>query len=335
MSFETVQVNCPKCVKGIAVEVPVDSGDNMVVECPYCSDSFIMEIDLTESSFKQTKTWEFKKRDQLLLPERTETSMQKQKKGLFGRSKKPKKQKVRKPKVVRKSLLSPKAHDRLLKVASIMLFVVAILGVASGALTAIYGITIPTPEEQLQAESSTVSGCIIEESTGLGIEGVEITFSSTGIIAVTNGEGCFSIEGIPRGEVTVTAYKSGYVTYEVMITVNSGTPNFVDIALRKGDSTDKDFADRTAKTPKTDIGGTPFVAFVIIACAACAAVSGLFTLFKDRYAIAVIGAFLAIFSGGFILGAILAFISLVIIISSRDRFRPWIVGSFFGRKAPS
>jgi outer membrane receptor protein involved in Fe transport len=84
----------------------------------------------------------------------------------------------------------------------------------------------------LQAQSTaTVIGVVTARQTGSPLEGVRIAIAGTAIATVTNERGVFRIQGVPAGEVTVSADLIGHRMETVRLTATGGESVRIEIVL--------------------------------------------------------------------------------------------------------
>jgi iron complex outermembrane receptor protein len=82
---------------------------------------------------------------------------------------------------------------------------------------------------QLEAQTGTISGRILDASIGGGVVNVQITIDSR--TAESDAEGRFVITGVPAGTYTVRATRLGYQDMEQSVTVVSGQTSTMEIYL--------------------------------------------------------------------------------------------------------
>lgn len=82
----------------------------------------------------------------------------------------------------------------------------------------------------VQAQNATVSGTVVDESSGQTLPGVNIMLEDTQQGDATDSEGEFEITDVEPGEYTITASYVGYNTYEETIEVEEGDTE-IEISL--------------------------------------------------------------------------------------------------------
>src|SRR6058998_3944863 len=80
------------------------------------------------------------------------------------------------------------------------------------------------------AQSGTVSGTVTD-STGAPVSGAEVRVDGTMIHGLTDGQGRFTLSGVPAGSQTIRALLLGYKSARRSVTVEAGATITVDIRL--------------------------------------------------------------------------------------------------------
>lgn len=79
----------------------------------------------------------------------------------------------------------------------------------------------------------TISGTIVEMSTGDVIEGALVTLSPTGKNTYTGSDGFFEIQNLEAQQYTLTVQATGYKTNRKTVTVVAGAVERVNITLER------------------------------------------------------------------------------------------------------
>jgi hypothetical protein len=221
------------------------------------------------------------------------------------------------------SLREDLPYGRRMRVISILLILVAILGMVSSFSTIIGTFSIYDLEEKSPNSLVTLSVWIIDEGSGRALEGVNVTLTdgSVNFTGVSNDQGLAVIEDLVTGELEMEISKEGYKTVRSGITIKKGSPNVVDIPMERGDQTEEmpilvhQFRVKTYSRIITNVAAT-----LMFLASLMALVSAFFVYRKEFFSLALFSAFLSLFSFGFLLGSVLAFIALVMMIFSYDGF---------------
>ncbi len=168
------------------------------------------------------------------------------------------------------------------------------------------------------------------------IENATITVQDTHLYVLTNSTGYYQLLGVPGGAKIITIEKEGYNTIErhLFIMEDSSSSNEV-----MGSTTliydDTELSFTLTEGSGTYIYGSEdgnftiegmgplivFFGFIFSICGIFAIIGGYYALKTQKYALAITGAILGIFSFGFGLGTILAIVALIILLLARDEFK--------------
>ncbi|MCU0798624.1 MAG: glucosyltransferase domain-containing protein [Candidatus Thermoplasmatota archaeon] len=213
-------------------------------------------------------------------------------------------------------------YKKRLRAAFVMMVIVGILGVMSSLLTLSESFRIKDLDEQSPNDTADLNLWVLDETTGRGVFRAEVTLSSNANqTTYSDQEGLVVISDVKIGSMVLTISKEGYRTVSGRIVVKKGTPNVLDIPLKKGNPSDIDtlpvqqFKDKTYNPLYTDTAAT-----LMMLSALMAFVSAIFVQIRDFFFLALIGAFLSIFSLGFFIGSILALFGFILIILSYEGF---------------
>jgi hypothetical protein len=112
-----------------------------------------------------------------------------------------------------------------------------------------------------------------------------------------------------------------YKTSTGAIWISKGSPNVLDVPMEKGSPSETVEAPLTTLESKKYTSGLTNIAAVIMFLSSIMAfVAAFFVRARDFFTLTVTSAFLSIFSFGFLIGSILALITLIIIINSYKGF---------------
>src|SRR5580700_9417419 len=91
----------------------------------------------------------------------------------------------------------------------------------------------PSGTAQEQKSSGTVSGYATDPAHS-ALQGARVELQPTGITAVSDNEGLFTIQGVPVGTYTISVSYLGFSPFSTSITVTGGQPTQVDALLQIG-----------------------------------------------------------------------------------------------------
>lgn len=216
-----------------------------------------------------------------------------------------------------------KSRKMPLKISALILLVAGILGILSSISTVMGSFSIRDIEEQTKAEYTSLSVTVIDSVTGRPIEGVRVTvgYGNVNYTEFTDSSGLAVLKGLPPSSGQITLQKEGYRGIESNIMLKKGIPNVLDIPMEEGESTDvmpiltPQFVGRTYSTLLTDI-----MAMVMFLASVMAFVGAYYTYRGEFFILAIISAFLSIFSFGFFIGSVLSAGATISIIFSYDSF---------------
>ncbi len=214
-------------------------------------------------------------------------------------------------------------YKKRLRVAFIVLIIVGMLGIMSSLLTLSVSFRIKDLEEQSPNDTADLNLWILDETTGRGIFEAVVTVTSRDFnqTASSDNEGLVVMRDVKIGGMVLTIDKEGYRTASGNIVVKKGSPNVLDIPMRRGDPSDitalptQPFKNKTYNPLFTDMA-----AILMMLSGLMAFISAFFVQIRDFFFLALIGAFLSIFSLGFFIGSVLALIGLILIILSYEGF---------------
>ena len=86
-----------------------------------------------------------------------------------------------------------------------------------------------------QESGGTISGTVVDATTGKYLEGAEVTIDGSALRAVTSRDGTFTISGVPAGPRTVAIAYPGLESKSASVTVQSGQTASVPVRLGGSD----------------------------------------------------------------------------------------------------
>lgn len=98
-------------------------------------------------------------------------------------------------------------------------------------LCTLAGAALPTPDRVLAQETGEVTGQILSEDTEQPLPGVVVRVRGTQRGAVSDGDGRFTIRGVPSGSRVLEISVMGYRSESLAVDVPPGAPAQVEISL--------------------------------------------------------------------------------------------------------
>ncbi|MEA3557747.1 MAG: carboxypeptidase-like regulatory domain-containing protein [Candidatus Thermoplasmatota archaeon] len=213
--------------------------------------------------------------------------------------------------------------SRRLKVVMVMLIVIGILGIGSSIATVTSSFSIKDLEERSPNDASTFSLWVMDAETGRPIENVQVTLGDGdhNITGATDQEGLVVFTRVKAGPVDVILSVEGYKTTTGEIVIMKGSPNVIDVPLERGSPSEEvSMLTTQFRSEKYTTSYTNLMAAVMFISSLMAGIGAYLVYRKEFYTIAVITAFLSIFSFGFLIGSLLSLISLILLINSYNGF---------------
>lgn len=96
---------------------------------------------------------------------------------------------------------------------------------------ALTGIQCGGDDSPTTSQIGSISGKVIEDSSGTGLSGATVTTNPPTSAATTGPNGNYLIQNVPSGSYTVTAGKTGYQSASVSVSVSPGTGASADIVI--------------------------------------------------------------------------------------------------------
>jgi hypothetical protein len=218
------------------------------------------------------------------------------------------------------------------KMVGTLLIIVGVLGLVTAGMgffgLAIFGeVADWYPGEE--GDTMTVAGRVTMLN-GTAIGGAVIVVVDEGLSAVTDSDGYYAIYNVPVGDQTLSCSKEGYTTINRRVTVSAdifrGDEPFsdfgrdVDFAMTVGD--DEVTTGKWIDGDAFDFKAIWLTCTVIILIASLFALFGAFNAFKRaNISWVIVGCVAGIFTVGFVIGSILAFVALFILLISLEEFK--------------
>ena len=216
-----------------------------------------------------------------------------------------------------------------------LLVVVAVLGLVMAAMSMVGAAFFNDVGEWFPGEEGdtlTIEGRVTSLN-GTGLPGAIVNVVDEGLASTTDGEGYYVIYNVPIGDQTIRCTKEGYTTINRKVTVgvdifNGNFPDGthteftmdVDYALSEGDS--EITTGRWVSADTLDFQALWITCTIILVIASLLSLLGAFYAFKRTNMMWVlIGCVAGIFTVGFMIGTVLAFVALFILLLSLDEFR--------------
>jgi len=231
----------------------------------------------------------------------------------------------------------PKRHraSNKPKVVGSLLVVVAVLGLVMAAMFGLIGMAFTGsfgdwfPAEE--GDTITVQGRVTALN-GTAVPGASVQVVDEGLAAVTDDDGYYAIYNVPVGDQTIRCEKEGYTTINRRVTVMfdffSGEPNgpnteweqTVNFAVSTGSG--EVSTGKWSSSDFQEFGTFWQTCMVIMIIASVLSLMGAFFAFKrTNLMMVLVGTVAGIFTIGFMIGSVLAFIALFILLLSLDEFR--------------
>jgi hypothetical protein len=210
-----------------------------------------------------------------------------------------------------------------LKVSAAFLVIAGILGLIFSLMTVTESFTIKDIEQQTEGEYTTLTVAVIDSTTGRPVTDALVSLSggSGNLTGYTDLAGLFVLQGVPPGTSTISLTKDGYKTVRSEITLRKGTPNVLDIPMEEGDPMET-IPIRTTQFVTKDYSTlvTNVMALIMFLTSIVSLISAYFTFRGEFFALSLVGAFVSIFSIGFVIGSVLSLIATIVITFSYNEF---------------
>ncbi|UCC93030.1 MAG: carboxypeptidase regulatory-like domain-containing protein [Thermoplasmata archaeon] len=232
------------------------------------------------------------------------------------------------PKPKKRPSSKPNVVGSLLVVVAVLGLVTAVMSFAGIAFFS--GMADWFPGEE--GDTMTVEGRVTSLN-GTGLADALVLIVDDGLSATTDGEGYYVIYNVPIGDQTIRASKDGYTTINRKVTVigdifsgaepgGPGEPFTQTVNFAMSEGTGEVTTGTWVDTDWLDFRAFLLTCAVIILIASLLALLGAFYAFKRTNAMfVIIGCIAGIFTVGFLIGTVLAFIALFIMLLSLDEFK--------------
>lgn len=314
MKRKTVEAPCPNCGMPVILRLPkgAEEGD-FSVDCQDCSEAIDLEVSLTPNGKERIRI-----NGRLYRPPKPplEKVTVKEKRRI------PHKVVMEEVREDKEEKWGPDYHRRI-TISFWVLIVIGVLGIASSIATVTSSFTIRDLEEQSPNESVTFSVWVFDSENGRSIEGAGVILHSDGysINGTSNNEGLVVLKNVRSGKLEMEIRHEEYKTSTGTIWISKGSPNVLDVPMEKGSPSEiVEIPLTTLESKKYSSGLTNITAIIMFLSSMTAFVAAFFVRVRDFFTLAVISAFLSIFSFGFLIGSILALIILIVIINSYRGF---------------
>lgn len=223
----------------------------------------------------------------------------------------------------------PTVVGALLIIVGVLGIAMVIMGFAAAAFFGGFSEWFPGEEGSV----ITVSGQVTSLN-GSAIEGASVSVVGQSVGAVTDADGNYILYSVPIGDQTIRVAKDGYVTVNHRMTLVADPFNFDSSSSHDEQNLDLVLSQGTGEVTTGNwfdedifnFGGILVTCLAIILVASILALLGAIFAFKrEKLMFVVIGCVAGIFTLGFGIGTVLAFIALFVLLLSIDEFN--------GRKA--
>jgi hypothetical protein len=216
-----------------------------------------------------------------------------------------------------------------------LLVVVAVLGLVMAAMSFMGMAFFSEVNDWFPGEEGdtiTIEGRVTSLN-GTGLDGAFVLIVDDGLSATTDGEGFYVIYDVPVGDQMIRCSADGYTTVNRRVTVmadifsvdgpgSPGEPFTQDVNFALAEGTGDVTTGTYIDSDLFDFRALWLTCSVILLVASMLALLGAFYAFKRTNMMWVlIGCIAGIFTVGFLIGTVLAFIALFILLLSLDEFR--------------
>ena len=102
------------------------------------------------------------------------------------------------------------------------------------SLAVLIAATSAAGRSQPAATNGSLSGRVVDGSTGLPLSGASVAVKGTSLRGSSDGNGIFFIDDVPVGGAVLVVSRVGYKTRELSVGVTADDPTQWTIALAKG-----------------------------------------------------------------------------------------------------
>ncbi len=219
-------------------------------------------------------------------------------------------------------------------IAGVLLIIAGVLGIISAVLAGFFGVLMGDPAGLMELtgedDNADVTGSISLDD-GSAAQNVTISVIDEHISTQTDANGEFRLKNVPIGNQKLKLEKEGYKTIIHKTFIVPSNDSTWDNFNPEGEEFDNDYEFILERGNETITEGEypPFQVMTTF-CYTCAVIAAILSIFsivggiyamkRKKFHIVVAGAILGIFSIGFIIGAILAIIALIMIFMSKQEF---------------
>ena len=226
---------------------------------------------------------------------------------------------------LKESLLPANLKEHLrnkLGIASLLLFIVFILGITNAFFTLFFGISLGANEGVDENIKFTLTGTVYFKDENV-VENAKVELVGENRSTYTNPEGKYWFYNLTKGvfQLRVTHDDYGTAVVKFKIKGRSGElPEEMDVVLpEKGKETHLDLTEEEGNVIK--VRTVFLITFLILFFSSIfALLAAISCLLSKNFQTATYGAFIGVLSWGFLLGSILALLSLVLILFSKKEF---------------
>jgi len=176
---------------------------------------------------------------------------------------------------------------------------------------------------------------VVEYTNGTGVAGANVTVVGTSITTVTDNEGNFVLYNVPKGDQRIEVSKAGYVTLVRKVAVTGDLVSGWSWTDSQGAHVGPELEFKLSPgTGRAEIGSFESdwefgdVQAVVAVCAVIgivlsllAIIGGLNAFKKTNFGMVMLGTLAGLFTIGFGIGSVLAFVALFILLIASDEFK--------------
>lgn len=213
-------------------------------------------------------------------------------------------------------------------IAGALLIIVGILGILTSIIFMIGGSFVGGMGSGFDFGGGDAEGDVFGQITlidGTPVENATVSIVGEPISTQTDVDGNYILYNVPSGDQEIKVEKEGYNTIIYKTFVNPENPwdgsdaeNRCNFEIEPGTEVEE----MGMHTPWHMIGGIMAVcAVLIIIFSIWTLLGGIYAIQRKSFAIALSGSVLGIFTIGFLVGSLLAFVAIFILVLARDEFK--------------
>ena len=225
-------------------------------------------------------------------------------------------------------------------IAGVLLIITAILGLLTSCVLFNSVSVFEDSDEDVQffgmSNRADVTGTVIYEDTGMPAENVRVTIISENLSTTTDPYGHFAIRNVRTGRQEIMVEKVGYNTIILKTFImpstggaddesggadedeNDDLDNYFEFELTTGEGVINEKGEGALTWLQNFMYGC---GTVIIILSLLAIVGGVFAIKRKHFWFAALSGVFGLFTIGFFIGSILAFIALIVLFICRREFR--------------